>query len=237
MSVANDRIRHTGLRPFSSSCAHRLSSNWSCRRAVNPSVRAYLVADAADRRVEPPCATSPTGRHTGGLLFGLALVAFGFRATALAAAVVFAALTVAQLCVLRSIPPPTGREILNRRRLAHSHRQPLFPVVRCGDDRLIRAVILGLSGLTVTGIPFLAAFRITVGGFGFRGVRGARGGRPAAHLPRVRCPLGIRTQSGKRDDDTGGRIRAPRSRPDTGRFGFAVADGEQSDPSGAWVIA
>jgi MFS family permease len=68
----------------------------------NPAVRAYLAADAGDRRVEA-FAMFNIFYQAGilvGPLVGLALVAFDFRATALVAAVVFAGLTVAQLCAL-----------------------------------------------------------------------------------------------------------------------------------------
>ncbi|TSD93782.1 MFS transporter [Skermania sp. ID1734] len=74
----------------------------------NPAVRAYLAADAAERRVEA-FAMFNIFYQAGillGPLVGLGLVAFDFRVTALGAAVVFAVLTVAQLLAL----PPHAAE-------------------------------------------------------------------------------------------------------------------------------
>jgi MFS family permease len=68
----------------------------------NPAVRAYLAADAGERRVEA-FALFNIFYQAGillGPLVGLALMAFDFRITAAAAAVVFGALTVAQLFAL-----------------------------------------------------------------------------------------------------------------------------------------
>ncbi|MEU0504254.1 MFS transporter [Nocardia sp. NPDC005998] len=68
----------------------------------NPAVRAYLAADTAERRVEA-FAVFNIFYQAGilaGPLVGLALMAVDFRVTAGTAALVFAALTVAQLCAL-----------------------------------------------------------------------------------------------------------------------------------------
>ncbi|MEV5838304.1 MFS transporter [Nocardia sp. NPDC052112] len=68
----------------------------------NPAVRAYLAADAGERRVEA-FAVFNIFYQAGilaGPLVGLALMAVDFRVTAGIAALVFAALTVAQLCAL-----------------------------------------------------------------------------------------------------------------------------------------
>lgn len=68
----------------------------------NPAVRAYLAADAGDRRVDA-FAVFNIFYQAGillGPLVGLALMAFDFRITAAGAAVVFAVLTVAQLFAL-----------------------------------------------------------------------------------------------------------------------------------------
>jgi MFS family permease len=68
----------------------------------NPAVRAYLAVDAGERRVEA-FALFNIFYQAGillGPLVGLALMAFDFRITAAAAAVVFGALTVAQLFAL-----------------------------------------------------------------------------------------------------------------------------------------
>ncbi|KAA1245674.1 MFS transporter [Mycobacterium simiae] len=68
----------------------------------NPAIRAYLAADVGDRRVEA-FAMFNIFNHAGillGPLIGLALVAIDFRVSAAGAAVVFAALTAAQLLAL-----------------------------------------------------------------------------------------------------------------------------------------
>nr|WP_051162844.1 MFS transporter [Nocardia transvalensis] len=68
----------------------------------NPAVRAYLAADAGERRVEA-FAVFNIFYQAGilaGPLVGLALLALDFRVAAAVAAVVFAALTVAQLFAL-----------------------------------------------------------------------------------------------------------------------------------------
>lgn len=68
----------------------------------NPAVRAYLAADAGERRVEAFALFNVfyQGGILAGPLVGLALMLVDFRVTAAAAAVVFAALTVAQLFAL-----------------------------------------------------------------------------------------------------------------------------------------
>ncbi|WP_086007528.1 MULTISPECIES: MFS transporter [Nocardia] len=74
----------------------------------NPAVRAYLAADTGERRVEA-FAVFNIFYQAGilaGPLVGLVLMALDFRVTAAAAALVFAALTVAQLFAL---PPRRGQ--------------------------------------------------------------------------------------------------------------------------------
>ncbi|WP_174557515.1 MFS transporter [Nocardia vaccinii] len=68
----------------------------------NPAVRAYLAADAGERRLEAFAVFNMFYQAgiLAGPLVGLALMALDFRITAGAAAVVFAALTVAQLFAL-----------------------------------------------------------------------------------------------------------------------------------------
>ncbi|WP_425295221.1 MFS transporter [Nocardia asiatica] len=68
----------------------------------NPAVRAYLAADTGERRVEAFAVLNIFYQAgiLAGPLVGLALMALDFRVTAGAAAVVFAALTVAQLFAL-----------------------------------------------------------------------------------------------------------------------------------------
>ena len=78
----------------------------------NPAVRAYLAADTGARRVEA-FAVFNVFYQAGilaGPLVGLALMALDFRVTAGAAAVVFAALTVAQLCALPTRQAPETPE-------------------------------------------------------------------------------------------------------------------------------
>ena len=79
----------------------------------NPAVRAYLAADAGDRRVEAFALFNVfyQGGILAGPLVGLALMFLDFRVTAAAAAAVFAALTVAQLFALpqRTAPPQGGK--------------------------------------------------------------------------------------------------------------------------------
>lgn len=104
----------------------------------NPAVRAYL-ADAVepDRRAEAFAlfnVFANAGALTGPLL-GAAMLAWHFRAGAVAAAVVFAALTVAQACVLPARPVPrSGRTVAADWRL-------------CLGDRRFLAFTLALSGL------------------------------------------------------------------------------------------
>ncbi|WP_406281766.1 MFS transporter [Nocardia sp. NBC_00881] len=78
----------------------------------NPAVRAYLAADTGERRVEA-FAVFNIFYQAGilaGPLVGLALMAVDFRVTAGAAAVVFAALTVAQLFALPARRTETAAE-------------------------------------------------------------------------------------------------------------------------------
>ena len=78
----------------------------------NPAVRAYLAVDAGERRVEA-FAVFNVFYQAGilaGPLVGLALMFLDFRATAAAAAVVFAALTVAQLFALPQRTAPAASE-------------------------------------------------------------------------------------------------------------------------------
>lgn len=79
----------------------------------NPAVRAYLAADSGERRVEA-FALFNVFYQAGilaGPLIGLAFMAMDFRATAAAAAAVFALLTIAQLFALPSREPnPTEQK-------------------------------------------------------------------------------------------------------------------------------
>ncbi|WP_040792526.1 MFS transporter [Nocardia paucivorans] len=87
----------------------------------NPAVRAYLAADAGERRVEA-FAVFNIFYQAGiliGPLVGLALLAVDFRITALAAATVFAVLTVAQLFAL---PARRGAEPVERKSVLEDWR-------------------------------------------------------------------------------------------------------------------
>lgn len=94
----------------------------------NPAVRAYLAADAGERRVEA-FAVFNVFYQAGilaGPLVGLALLAVDFRITALAAAAVFAVLTVAQLFALparRGAEPVERTSILEDWRTVVSNRR------------------------------------------------------------------------------------------------------------------
>ncbi|WP_179475987.1 MFS transporter [Mycolicibacterium vinylchloridicum] len=83
----------------------------------NPAVRAYLAADAVDRRVEAFALFNVfyQGGILAGPLVGLALMAVDFRVGAAVAAAIFAVLTVAQLFALpqrNSTPTTEGASIL-----------------------------------------------------------------------------------------------------------------------------
>jgi MFS family permease len=116
----------------------------------NPAVRAYLAADANERRVEA-FAMFNIFYQAGillGPLVGLALMVFDFRMTAAAAAVVFAALTVAQLFALpqhRTAPPAETTSILDDWRLVVANRSFLwFAAAMIGSYVLSFQVYLAL---------------------------------------------------------------------------------------------
>jgi len=116
----------------------------------NPAVRAYLAADAGDRRVDA-FALFNIFYQAGillGPLVGLALIAFDFRVTAAGAAVVFAALTVAQLFAL---PQHHGRPVAERASVVQDWRVVianrsfvLFAVAMIGSYVLSFQVYLAL---------------------------------------------------------------------------------------------
>ena len=123
----------------------------------NPAVRAYLAADAGQRRVEAFAVFNIF--YQAGILLGpvvgLALMAFDFRITAAAAAVVFAALTVAQL---RALPqhaadaaPPEKTTVLSDWRVVAGNRSFL----------LFAAAMIGFYVLTFQiylALPLQASF-------------------------------------------------------------------------------
>jgi MFS family permease len=116
----------------------------------NPAVRAYLAADAGPRRVEA-FAVFNIFYQAGilaGPLVGLALMVFDFRITAAAAAVVFAALTIAQLFALPQHRPGAVAEktsVLADWRLVVSNRAfLLFAAAMTGSYVLSFQVYLAL---------------------------------------------------------------------------------------------
>ncbi|MCV7059262.1 MFS transporter [Mycolicibacterium gilvum] len=104
----------------------------------NPAVRAYLAADAGERRLEA-FALFNIFYQAGillGPLVGVALMVFDFRITALAAAIVFAALTVAQLVAL---PQHRADEVLVKTSIVDDWRT----VVRNRSFLLFAAAMIG----------------------------------------------------------------------------------------------
>ncbi|MFE3194019.1 MFS transporter [Nocardia sp. NPDC059240] len=116
----------------------------------NPAVRAYLAAEAGERRVEAFAVFNVfyQAGMLAGPLVGLALLALDFRVTAGAAAVVFAALTIAQLCALpsrRSVAPAVRTSVLEDwRTVAGNRRFVAFAVAMIGSYVLSFQVYLAL---------------------------------------------------------------------------------------------
>ncbi|WP_181698960.1 MFS transporter [Nocardia sp. GTS18] len=116
----------------------------------NPAVRAYLAADAGERRVEAFAVFNMFYQAgiLAGPLVGLALMAVDFRATAAVAATVFAALTVAQLFALparRGKPSTEKTSVLEDWRTVMSNRRFLaFSVAMIGSYVLSFQVYLAL---------------------------------------------------------------------------------------------
>lgn len=97
----------------------------------NPAVRAYLAADAIDRRVEAFALFNVfyQGGILAGPLVGLTLMALDFRVAAAVAAAVFAALTIAQLFALpqrNSTPAAKDAPILDDWRTVVGNRSFLL---------------------------------------------------------------------------------------------------------------
>lgn len=116
----------------------------------NPAVRAYLAADAGARRVEA-FALFNVFYQAGilaGPLVGLTLMFVDFRITAAAAAVVFAALTVAQLFALpqRTVPPAQQKTSVldDWRTVARNRSFLLFATAMIGSYVLSFQVYLAL---------------------------------------------------------------------------------------------
>ncbi|MGW5918442.1 MDR family MFS transporter [Nocardia fluminea] len=116
----------------------------------NPAVRAYLAADAGERRVEAFAVFNMFYQAgiLAGPLVGLALMTVDFRVTAGVAAIVFAALTIAQLFALparRGETSTTKTSVLDDWRTVVSNRRFLaFSVAMIGSYVLSFQVYLAL---------------------------------------------------------------------------------------------
>ncbi|MFE3259229.1 MFS transporter [Nocardia sp. NPDC059229] len=116
----------------------------------NPAVRAYLAAEAGERRVEAFAVFNVfyQAGMLAGPLVGLALLALDFRAAAAAAAVVFALLTVAQLFALparRGAEPAVRTSVLEDwRTVVVNRRFVAFALAMIGSYVLSFQVYLAL---------------------------------------------------------------------------------------------
>lgn len=140
----------------------------------NPAVRAYLAADAGERRVEAFALFNVfyQGGILAGPLVGLTLTAVDFRLTCLVAAGVFAALTVLQV---RALPhratTEERRSVLAGWRLVATNRPfLLFAVVMIGSNVLSFQVYLALplqakeiAGSGATGTALVTALFVVSG--------------------------------------------------------------------------
>ncbi|WP_395308848.1 MFS transporter [Mycobacterium sp. AMU20-3851] len=146
----------------------------------NPAVRAYVAADAGERRVEAFALFNVfyQGGILAGPLFGLALMFVDFRMTAAAAAIVFAGLTVAQLFALpqRIAPAPLEKtSVFQDWRVVASNRSfLLFAVAMIGSYVLSFQVYLALPlhardlvpghDSVVTAMIFVVSAVVAIGG-------------------------------------------------------------------------
>ena len=147
----------------------------------NPAVRAYVAEDAGERRVEA-FALFNVFYQSGillGPLVGLALTVVDFRLTCVAAAAVFAALTVLQI---RSLPARrtaarTGDSVLADWRLVLGNRSfLLFSLAMVGSYVLSFQVYLALpltaraaAGPGMAGTALVAALFVVTGGLAITG--------------------------------------------------------------------
>ncbi|MFE6857901.1 MFS transporter [Nocardia sp. NPDC057668] len=145
----------------------------------NPAVRAYLAAEAGERRVEA-FAVFNVFYQAGilaGPLVGLALLSVDFRVVATAAAAVFALLTVAQLFALpaRRGAEPSGASVLADWRTVVANRPfVLFALAMIGSYVLSFQVYLalplqaefiaGANAQTVTSAVFVISGVVAVAG-------------------------------------------------------------------------
>ncbi|MFD5179147.1 MFS transporter [Nocardia sp. NPDC058379] len=144
----------------------------------NPAVRAYLAAEAGERRVEA-FAVFNVFYQAGilaGPLVGIALLGVDFRWTAAAAAAVFAVLSVAQLCALpqRSGVSTTASVWSDWRTIAGNRRFVAFAVAMGGTYVLSFQVYLalplhagtvsGAGGQELTALVFVVSGVVAVAG-------------------------------------------------------------------------
>lgn len=146
----------------------------------NPAVRAYVAADAGERRIEA-FALFNVFYQAGilaGPLVGLALMFVDFRMTAAAAAIVFAALTLAQLFALPqriAAAPATKTSVLQDWRSVASNRSfLLFAAAMIGSYVLSFQVYLALPlharkllpghDSVVTAMIFVVSGLVAIGG-------------------------------------------------------------------------
>ncbi|WP_233213520.1 MDR family MFS transporter [Mycobacterium hubeiense] len=134
----------------------------------NPAVRAYLAADAGERRVEA-FALFNIFYQAGillGPLVGLALVVFDFRITALAAALVFAGLTLAQLLALpqHSAEPAAEKTSIidNWRVVVANHSFLAFAAAMIGSYVLSFQIYLALPLQAANLVPHAESLLVAV---------------------------------------------------------------------------
>ncbi|MFD7843628.1 MFS transporter [Nocardia sp. NPDC059764] len=161
----------------------------------NPAVRAYLAADAGERRVEA-FALFNVFYQAGilaGPLVGLALMAWDFRITAGSAAAVFAALTVAQLLALPAhraeTATPRTSVLQDWRTVAANRRFVAFAAAMIGSYVLSFQVYLALP-LQAGYIDRARAQAITSAVFVISGVVAVAGQLRITSWLRTRWPTG-----------------------------------------------
>jgi MFS family permease len=129
----------------------------------NPAVRAYLAADAGERRVEAFALFNVF--YQGGILLGplvgLALTTVDFRLTCLTAAAVFAMLTVLQIRALPSHKAETGKLTGDWRAVVTNRSFMLFAFVMIGSNVLSFQVYLALPLQAGSQVLVMALFVVS----------------------------------------------------------------------------
>ena len=176
----------------------------------NPAVRAYLAADSGERRLDA-FAMFNVFYQAGilaGPLIGLALVAVDFRVTASGAALVFAVLTIAQLCALpqhNADPRTEATSVIDNWRVVLGNRAfLLFSVAMAASCVLSFQIYLAL--------PLQASARCRISnrtGIGaVRGFWARHSVGPDADHPVAIGAVGNRAQPRARHVHPGGGVRA-----------------------------